>query len=41
MTSIIAEVFLVVACGVGMTAGTVLLTLGLIGVCMGGNNGIQ
>ena len=38
MMSVIAELFLIIACGVGFTAGTVLLTLGLVGLWTGGNN---
>ena len=33
MMSVIAELFLIIACGVGFTAGAVLLTLGLVGLC--------
>ena len=38
MMEIIAELFLIIACGVGLTAGAVLLTLGMIGVWIGGDN---
>lgn len=31
MMSVIAELFLIIACGVGFTAGTVLFVLGLVG----------
>ena len=39
--SIVAELFLIVACGVGLTAGTVLLTLGVVGLWIGGDDGVR
>ena len=38
MMSVIAELFLIIACGVGLTVGSVLFVLGLVGLWTGGEN---
>ena len=38
MMCIVSEVFLLLACGVGLTVGSVLFVLGLVGLWTGGDN---